>query len=131
MWLHIDPSSGTPIYRQIADQIRQAIAGGLLRPGDRLPSVRELAVSLTINPNTAARAYQELEKDGLIETARGKGVFVSSLASQAAPDERIQRILPFLDRLAAEARLLGIGEEQLVQLLRDKLGERGGLLSHE
>lgn len=127
MWLYIDPSSGTPIYRQIADQISQAVAGGILRPGDRLPSVRDLAVSLTVNPNTVVRAYQELERDGLLETARGKGVFVSSRAAQAAPDERVQRIVPILDRLVAEAYLLGIGEKELLQLLRDKLRERGGL----
>ncbi len=131
MWLHIDHSGGTPIYRQIADQIRQAVAGGILRPGDRLPSVRDLAVHLTINPNTMVRAYQELEKDGLIETARGRGVFVSCRATDVEPDERVQRIAPVLDRLVAEAYLLGIGENELLELVRDKLRERGGLLPYE
>ncbi|HHY35338.1 MAG TPA: GntR family transcriptional regulator [Firmicutes bacterium] len=131
MWLHIDPSSGTPMYRQIADQIRQAVAGGILRPGDRLPSVRDLAVYLTINPNTVVRAYQELEKDGLIETARGRGVFVSCRAAEVAPDEKVRRIAPILDRLVAEAYLLGIGENELLELVRDKLRERGGLLPYE
>jgi len=126
MWLHIDPSSGTPIYRQIADQIRQAVAGGLLRPGDRLPSVRDLALSLTINPNTVVKAYDELEREGLIEMARGKGAFVSRSAAEVPPEERARRLSPFLDRLIAEAHLLGIGGEELLRLIAEKMKERGG-----
>lgn len=124
MWFHIDPSSGTPIYRQIVDQVRQAVAGGTLRPSDRLPSVRDLAVELAINPNTVAKAYQDLEREGIIETSRGRGTFVSTGASRVADEERMQRLAPVLDRLIAEAYLLGIPEDDLARLLHERLDER-------
>ena len=124
MWFHIDASSGTPIYRQIVDQVRQAIAGGTLRPGDRLPSVRDLAIELAVNPNTIAKAYQDLERDGVIETSRGRGTFVATGASKATGFERLQRLGPVLDRLIAEAYLLGISEDELQRLLAGRLDER-------
>jgi GntR family transcriptional regulator len=124
MWFHIDPSSGTPIYRQITDQVRHAIAGGTLAPGDRLPPVRDLAVELAVNPNTIARAYQDLERDGVIETARGRGTFVAAGAVKAADAERLGRIGPVVDRLIAEAYLLGISDEDLKLMLEQRLSER-------
>lgn len=124
MWFHIDPSSGAPIYRQIVDQVRQAVAGGTLSPGDRLPPVRDLAVELAINPNTVARAYQDLEREGVIETSRGRGTFVSAGALKVADEERMERLAPVLDRLIAEAYLLGIPEDELTRLLHERLGER-------
>ena len=124
MWFHIDPSSGTPIYRQIVDQVRQAVAGGTLRPGDRLPPVRDLAVELTVNPNTVARAYQDLERDGVIETSRGRGTFVASGAAKVAVAERVERLGPVLDRVIAEAYLLGISEDDLGRILEKRLSER-------
>jgi len=124
MWFHIDPSSGTPIYRQIVDQVRQAVAGGTLRPGDRLPPVRDLAVELAVNPNTVARAYQDLERDGVIETSRGRGTFVASGAAKVAEAERVERLGPVLDRVIAEAYLLGISEDDLGRILEKRLSER-------
>jgi len=124
MWFHIDPSSGTPIYRQITDQVRQAIAGGTLRPGDRLPPVRDLAVELAVNPNTIAKAYQDLERDGVIETSRGRGTYVSSAKPAVPVSERARRLRPIMDRLIAEAYLLDISEEDLGRLLQERLAER-------
>jgi GntR family transcriptional regulator len=124
MWFHIDPSSGIPIYRQITDQVRQAIAGGTLRPGDRLPPVRDLAVELAVNPNTIAKAYQDLERDGVIETSRGRGTYVSSAKPSVPESERARRLRPVIDRLIAEAYLLGISEEDLGRLLQERLAER-------
>ncbi|ADG05147.1 GntR family transcriptional regulator [Kyrpidia tusciae] len=77
MWLRIDPRSEVPLYQQIVDQVREAVARRWLEPGTRLPSVRELAVQLALNHNTVAKAYQELEREGLIETLRGRGTFVA------------------------------------------------------
>jgi GntR family transcriptional regulator len=77
MFLRIDPGSGVPIYRQIMDGVRYSVAGGSLAPGDRLPSVRELATTLGVNPTTIQKAYGELEHLGVIETRRGQGTFVS------------------------------------------------------
>jgi GntR family transcriptional regulator len=74
--LNLDLKSGVPFYRQVIDQVKSAIATGALEPGDRLPTVRQLAVELSINPNTVSRAYTELELTGLVETQMGSGTFV-------------------------------------------------------
>lgn len=124
MWFHIDASSGTPIYRQITDQVRHAIAGGTLRPGDRLPPVRDLAIDLAVNPNTIAKAYQDLERDGVIETSRGRGTFVAAAEPVASERERSTRLSPVIERLIAEAYLLGISEDDLRRLLDERLAER-------
>ncbi len=124
MWFHIDPSSGTPIYRQITNQVRHAIAGGTLRSGDRLPPVRDLAVELAVNPNTIARAYQDLERDGVIETFRGRGTFVATRAVKEAGHERVERIRPVIDRLITEAYLLGVSDGDLKRMLDERLTER-------
>jgi GntR family transcriptional regulator len=123
MWLHIDPSSGTPIYRQIVDQVRQAVASGVLKPGDRLPSVRDLAVELAVNPNTIAKAYQELERDGVIETPRGRGSFVADRDHTLPEAERIRQFREAVDRLVADAYRLRIDPEQAVAILRERLAE--------
>jgi GntR family transcriptional regulator len=123
MWLHIDPSSGTPIYRQIVDQVRQAVASGVLRAGDRLPSVRDMAVELAVNPNTIAKAYQELERDGLIVTPRGKGTFVADRHHGLDEAERLRRFGESVDRLVAEAYRLRIDADQALCLFKVKLEE--------
>ena len=85
--VHLDYRDARPIYVQIADGFREQIAAGILKAGERIPSVRELATELTINPNTIQRAYRELELGGLIASVPGKGSFVSELPKQAAPDQ--------------------------------------------
>lgn len=96
--IELDAASGVPFYRQIIDRVRAAIATGELSPGDRLPTVRQLAVDLSINPNTVSRAYTELELTGLVETQMGSGTFVG--ANPVAPDDVERRSL--LDRLCQE-----------------------------
>lgn len=127
MWLHIDPASGPPIYRQIADQVRQAVASGVLRAGDRLPSVRDLAVELAVNPNTVAKAYQELERDGVIETPRGRGSFVADRDHAMAEAARLRLFGEAAERLVAEAYRLRISREQALAVLAERLeaAERG------
>jgi GntR family transcriptional regulator len=90
--IHIDLKSGVPFYRQIIDQVRAAIATGSLEPGDRLPTVRQLAVDLSINPNTVSRAYTELELTGLVETQMGSGTYVGQRPVEQDDVER-RRIL--------------------------------------
>lgn len=123
MWLHIDPSSGTPIYRQIVDQVRQAVASGVLRAGERLPSVREMAVDLAVNPNTIAKAYQELERDGVIATPRGKGSFVADNPPDLDEAERLQQLAEAADRLVAEAYRLRIAPATVRAVLQERLAE--------
>jgi GntR family transcriptional regulator len=90
--ISIDLKSGVPIYRQIIDQVKSAIATGALDPGDRLPTVRQLSVDLSVNPNTVSRAYTELELTGLVETHMGSGTFVGQKRVEQDEVER-RRIL--------------------------------------
>ena len=94
----LDLKSGVPFYRQIIDRVKSAIATGELEPGDRLPTVRQLAVDLSINPNTVSRAYTELELTGLVETQMGSGTFVGQ--REVRPDDVERRRL--LERLCQE-----------------------------
>ena len=90
--MHIDPKSLVPIFRQIADQLRQAIDAGVYKPGEMLPSLRSLAVDIRVNPNTVQRAYETLEREGVVETRRGIGIFVMKNSRQRmnAAEERLQ-----------------------------------------
>src|SRR5215467_13632993 len=89
----LDSKSGVPIYRQIQDQIRYGIASGKLRPGEQLPTVRALAVDLSVNPNTVIKAYSELERQGILTTEQGSGTFVGGLpASSLSPKERAAKL---------------------------------------
>lgn len=123
MWFHLDLSSGTPIYRQVVDQVRQAVVGGTLQPGDRLPSVRDLALELAVNPNTIAKAYQELERDGVIETPRGRGSFIADRDLNLPLSERLGRLSVSVERLVAEAYHLDIPDERVEELVRHALEE--------
>jgi GntR family transcriptional regulator len=82
--MRIDPRSHVPIYRQIAEEIRAAVAAGIYRPGEVLPSLRAMAVEIQVNPNTVQRAYDELEREGLIYSQRGRGLFVSAQGTASA-----------------------------------------------
>lgn len=127
MFTNIDPKSAVPIYRQIIEQVRRMVAAGTLAAGDRLPSVRELAAQLVINPNTAARVYRELERDGLIETRRGDGTYMSGAAEAMAERERRHLVRARLEEAAAEARALGLSDQEALELFREALaGRRGG-----
>lgn len=127
MWFNIDPSSGVPIYRQLADQVKQGVAGGVLKPGDRLPSVRDLALELTINPHTVAKAYQELERDGVIEVPRGKGAFVAEAKAAALPDraERERILGDTVERLVAEAYRLRFTPDEVLEMVGRRLAVLG------
>lgn len=123
MWFHIDPSGGMPIYLQIINQIKKAAAGGLLSPGEQLPSVRELAVQLAVNPNTVAKAYQELERENVIETIRGRGTFLAAKESVILEEERIRMLRETINDLLVEAHHLRISSELLTKLFLEQLGK--------
>jgi GntR family transcriptional regulator len=120
----IDPKSALPIYRQIIAQIRRGVAAGLLAPGDQLPSVRELASRLLVNPNTVARVYRDLERDGLLETRRGQGTFISTNAEALAESERQSLLAEQLEEVARDARAFGLSDEAALELFRKALAER-------
>jgi molybdate-binding protein/DNA-binding transcriptional regulator YhcF (GntR family) len=111
--LHLDQSSSDPLHKQIVDQIRHQIAAGRLQPGDRLPPVRSLAGELGINVNTAAKAYAELERSGVLSTAPGRGSFVASQALGRLVDFREDRLRDLLGRAVVEALSLGYSLEQI------------------
>lgn len=114
----IDPKSAVPIYVQVMEQIRQRVAAGVLAPGDQLPSVRELASHLLINPNTVARIYRDLEREGLLEFRRGQGTFVSGQAEALAETDRVRMVEARLEDAAEQARAFDIPDDALVDLLR-------------
>lgn len=120
MDFRLDMKSGVPVYRQLIDQVLGAIAGGALNPGDRLPTVRQVAVDLTINPNTVVRAYKELEIRGVLTTQQGTGTFISS--QQVKPDEaeRQRRLSQFVAEVAARAGAEGFSVEEILAALREK-----------
>jgi GntR family transcriptional regulator len=115
----LNPQSGIPIYRQLAEQIRRMIAGGQLKVGDDLPSVRELAVEHAINPMTISKAYSLLEVEGLLVRQRGKPMQVAAdgLAS-ATKESRLEHLKPQLDNLIVAARQLEISDDTLIKELK-------------
>lgn len=123
MELQIDPGSATPIYAQVVDRIRTLVALRALRPGDRLPSVRDLAASLRINRNTAAKAYQILETKGVLETRAGQGTFVADGVPPWSDEERVRRLEQSLRRALVEAYHLEIPFEKVPGILRRLIDE--------
>jgi GntR family transcriptional regulator len=117
----LDPTGGIPIYQQLAEAVKQATATGRLREGDQLPTIRDLALQLRVNPNTVSHAYQELEREGVVETRRGAGTFVASRPPRLADAERRRLVSLQLDRALAEAYHLGISFEQVEALLRERM----------
>ena len=115
----IDARDKTPIYTQLERGLRAAMATSRLRPGDQLPTVRQLAVELKINANTVARVYSDLERAGAIETRRGVGSFVTATAQKARPPkEHDKRLRAFVTRLLAEAGTAGFSVDEVVEGLR-------------
>ena len=123
--LQIDPKDPTPIYAQLERAIRLAIATGRLRSGDRLPTVRQLAVDLRVNANTVAKVYGELERAGVLETRRGVGTFVASRRDAAESDaERARHLAALGDRFLAEAGALGFTAREAIESLRTAVARR-------
>ena len=116
----IDPRDRTPIYAQLERGLRAAVATGRLQPGDQLPTVRQLAVDLSVNANTVARVYAELERAGVIETRRGVGSFVCGTAARAHPPrEHDRRLRAFVTRVLADADAQGFTVEDVLAALEE------------
>jgi GntR family transcriptional regulator len=123
MEFRIDPSSRLPIYRQLGNQIREAVARGRLQPGAQLPSVRELSRTLVVNPNTVARVYTELEREGVLHTRQGLGVFVAEPKAELTRRARNERLRELLDRLLTEAVYLGFSADEVVAAVAERAGQ--------
>jgi GntR family transcriptional regulator len=119
----LDLHSGMPVYRQIIDQVRGGIASGALTAGDQLPTVRQLAVDLEINPNTVVRAYRELEFGGLLETHQGTGTFISAQKMKRSDAERERQLTQIVADCVARAGAAGFTIEELIEELRGLVSE--------
>jgi len=117
----LDLHSGVPVYRQLIDQVHTGMAAGSLTSGDQLPTVRQLAVDLAINPNTVMRAYRELELTGLLETHQGTGTFISNKKLERKSAERDRQLSQIAGDSAARAGAAGFSVEDLIDRLREML----------
>ncbi len=113
----LDPRSGVPAYRQLVDQVRQAVRLGLLRPGDQLPPVREVVTQIAINPNTVHRAYRDLEAEGLVEGQQGRGTFVLEVPVPATTPVRQAELHKELVAWLDKARTAGMDDEGILALV--------------
>ena len=120
MQLRISDQDGVPIYVQLMNQIKYLVASGRLKAGEQLPPVRKLAEQLLVNPNTVARAYRELESEGLVISRQGSGVFVSDGVSPLARREQQRLLLERIDMLLTEARQMKVDVESLIGLVRQR-----------
>jgi len=123
---HIDPHSGVPVYRQMIDQFKYYAASGALKTGEQLPSIRELAQSLAINPTTVVRVYTELEREGVIEMRHGKGAFVANSARRMTATERERALRRLARQLAVEALQTGAPSGVVLKIVREELAELEG-----
>ena len=117
--LKLDLRSGVPVYRQIVDQVRTGVAAGTLTAGDQLPTVRQLAVDLAINPNTVMRAYRELELGGLLETHQGTGTFIRNKKIIKNSGEHERQLTQLANEFTARAGAAGFTVEELLERLRE------------
>ncbi len=124
----IDPQSGIPVYRQVMDQIKYYVASGAIKGGDQLPSIRDLAQSLTVNPTTIVKAYNELVHEGVMDLRQGKGAFVSAQTSDFSVADREKALRRISRQLAVEAAQMGATPERVLEIVDDELtsvlGER-------
>ena len=122
----LDPRSPTPLYAQIAQRIRAAIAAGELEAGQALPSVRSLAADVRVNPATVVQAYRDLEADGFVITRRGSGSFVRAMTGSRKSEERAQQARTLVRELITEAARRGVSPEELKEALDEQMNGAGG-----
>lgn len=125
MLIHVNASSGVPIYLQIETQVKNAVAAGALKKGEALPSVRKLAIELGINPNTVARAYQELEREGVIGTVPGGGSYIAGHTPRFLKSEKLRRLRPYARQIAVEGTQLGLDEREIMEMVQEELEKLG------
>ncbi len=135
MHWHVDYQSGVPVYLQLVQQVKASVATAALRAGDQLPSVRALAEELKVNRNTIARAYAEMEREGLVETRQGLGCFVTQAATPLRRAVRTERLAEAVDTLIAQAHHLQLDDATLRELLEERLerfraAQRAGAAPH-
>ena len=131
MLLKPNPSLGVPIYLQLMEQIKHAIETGALTPGDQLPGIRPLAEELVINPNTVAKAYRELEHEGVIELRHGAGAFVSGQAGREKASDAVRAAQPIVAAAIERLRGRGLSDEEIRRLFEAELAGRRKAGTHD
>lgn len=121
----LDTKSGVPVYRQLIDQVLVAVAAGQLSAGDQLPTVRQLAVDLSINPNTVVRAYKELEIRGMLETQQGTGTFITSKKIKQDEAQRQKRLTQLVTEFVARVAADGYTVADILERMNELAGEPG------
>lgn len=127
MLFHVNPSSGVPIYLQIESQVKSAVVTGALQRGAPLPPVRKVAAQLAVNANTVSRAYQNLEREGVIVTAAGGGTHVANNGPGLLKSEKLRRLQPLARHIAVEGTHLRLSQDDILKAVQnelDSLGER-------
>ena len=122
MFEHLNPRSPIPLYEQIANRVRLAVATGELRPATALPSVRQLATELRVNPATVVQAYRDLESEGFVEMRQGAGTFVREIAPQTRARERTRQAAALVREMLAQAGRLGVSRQELQAALAEEIG---------
>jgi DNA-binding transcriptional regulator YhcF (GntR family) len=120
----LNPTSGVPIYRQIVDQVLAMVVGGLLRPGDLLPSVRQVARDAAVNPMTVSKAYSRLETEGVVRRVRGQGMEVLPPSQNGTLDERKEQFRATIEPAIHRARQLGLNQKQIREVISSLLQDR-------
>lgn len=123
MEFQVTTAGREPIYQQLAAQIREGVARGRLKPGERLPSVRDLSRTLVVNPNTIARTYTELEREGVLHTRQGLGVFIAAPSNDLTKSARRRKLLEQVDALLTQAVYFGFSQAETVELVTDRAGQ--------
>lgn len=121
MWFDIDASLNIPIYLQLVNGVKEAVARGVLAAGDKMPTVRELASHIMINPNTIAKAYQRLEQEGIIVTMRSRGSFIAERLPAYSGEKDRQAVADLLDKVLVEAFHRGVDAEEIRALMQERL----------
>lgn len=119
MYFHIDTRSSLPLYEQIVIQVKELAIRGLLSPGEKLPSVRELSSTMVINPNTVSKAYQELERLGLLVTVRGKGTFIAEKTQNTLTSQEKQKLLKDVRKITIDCIYAGLSKEEVIAWVED------------
>lgn len=123
MILKIDSNSAKPVYQQLVDQVKYAVAAGRLREGDRLPPIRDVAVQVRVNRNTVARAYMELEREGVIRTRPGQGSFITDGALGVGKTRARKVLTEAIDDVLGQARQFRMTEGEVLDLVKERLGK--------
>ena len=119
MYLQIDPNNGSPIYLQIIEQIKHAVSIGIFEVGKPIPTIREIALELRINPNTVAKAIRELEREGVLKTYVGKGSFVTEKSASITKKESEEKIMNLVEKFIRDIKWLGLDKESTIKFLEE------------